>query len=359
VDVGKGAMRRLAPIDMEHQQVYDAQAKHLAGWMDPGNKPDKAVRESVDRLEGPARIRALHKLHGLTEVRVNPETKMREFLLHRGMTQSELNHHLKNKIDTKTSWTLHLDMASKFAGDKGKVASAWVPESHIHHVPIAVGAHDAQYVPFSNSIKDEHEVFVNPHSLNLNKAAFADSRPQIKNTDHGVLKTTPLSRATVHEWRSNSQPNFATRVVQDHDGNIQFAKQKGDHEPDGSWTDIPWASKGHFEHPDALEGDWHVDHPYIGEKIEDYKTKRALNMEPKTPEAERIINFHNDASPHIQKLNDHANGDASLPLEQFNQHKSAITKMAQEHNLPVPNRYKNQAHDHVSPNHVIVSGDKT
>lgn len=143
---------------------------------------DDANREDIPRLEGNARSRGLHKLHSQTQVRKNPETGEREFLLYRGRTMADINN---NGLESLSSFTPDPQVAKDFNRDVvisnltddhpydhfgdgehltdhakaleamgddkaakkdyvkkhfGHVYKAWVPESAIHHIPNAIGS---------------------------------------------------------------------------------------------------------------------------------------------------------------------------------------------------------------------------
>jgi hypothetical protein len=167
----KGAMQRVAPISPQDKSKYSGQVKQLKNWLssDPEDKSAQKVRESSERLEGPGRIRALHKLHSLTKVRKNPTTGEREFLLHRSMSNEELDSHKKGKVSNKTSWSPYKATGFEDNGDNygyDTKVSAWIPESHIHHIPIAV-ADRTKRTPMHEMMEKEHEVIVNPHQMQL------------------------------------------------------------------------------------------------------------------------------------------------------------------------------------------------
>lgn len=165
--LNKGVMQRIAPISPVDKVKYSAQAKHIQPWI-RGKAPDHSIRETVDRLDGPARTRALHKLHKITQVRKNPNTGEREFLLRRSMSNNEFDAHNKGAIKQKTSWTPYNETGSNFEdeGDYDRVVWAWVPEKHIHHIPIAVSKR-GQDEHLDSLIEKEHEVIVDPHRLQI------------------------------------------------------------------------------------------------------------------------------------------------------------------------------------------------
>ena len=154
ITLSKGSLQSRNKFDTrspEVQQIASDQQK----WT--GSREDKATRGDLPRMEGAARVRALHKLHSKTQVRVNPSGE-REFLMHRGVGNEER----KNKNDdvngktnyTKfavTSWSPHKHIAQRFAeyrspnwqDPKDNIVSAWIPESSISHSVRQYNTHDA------------------------------------------------------------------------------------------------------------------------------------------------------------------------------------------------------------------------
>jgi len=137
-------------------------------------------REQIMRLEGGHRDRALVDLGAKTKVRQGSEG--REFLLHRGMSQDEFRDHREGNFGQKTSWTPDPRVANEFSGTPGRdtVASAWIPEEHIHHVPLQIGSHkeDTKH-PTPPAHRDEHEIIVNPHVLNWADESEIKQKPSI------------------------------------------------------------------------------------------------------------------------------------------------------------------------------------
>jgi hypothetical protein len=130
--------------------------KHLSqiafAWMNnPANtQAREALANSQHVLSPQQREQLLQRLAQKTEVRINPKTKNREFLLHRGVSTEEKNNSIQNNTvyhPTASSWTPHYHIAHAFAmenlsneralagGDRSNiineshnnVISAWVP----------------------------------------------------------------------------------------------------------------------------------------------------------------------------------------------------------------------------------------
>lgn len=171
LDIMKGAMQKLAPYDPGKHSNKE-EHKRTENWTkesftDPELQADaRDHRAQVPSMHANAKVRALHKLTGKTQVRRHPKTGERMFLLHRGMAESEFQtNHINGMANyapnTFTSWTPRYDIASGFASDhiedgtKPRVVSAWIPESQIHNVP------NQTMIPDENAqFRNEHEVIV-------------------------------------------------------------------------------------------------------------------------------------------------------------------------------------------------------
>lgn len=174
----KGALRREAPFNPE-KDVPSAEVHHAKEWVKQ-NRP--VQRERLPRHEGAIRMRALNKLANHTASRRNPTTGEREFLLHRGMSAIEHNGHVSGELPpTHSSWTPSHDQARQFANDysdddgmgtknpePGHLASAWIPEKHIHNFPFML-SHD----PAIKGYRPEFETVVAPHEYNIISAPTA------------------------------------------------------------------------------------------------------------------------------------------------------------------------------------------
>lgn len=180
----KGAMARLAPYNPN--SVSEKERYKAASWMQDRNREARDNLQSLQEIAPAAKVRALHQLSGKTSVRVNPHTKEREFLLHRGAGPIEAREYRDNKrTDALTSWTPHVNTAIGFANDhwhgtmQGKetkdyfneigvdpivaphMVSAWIPESQIHHAPRMIEPREKN----DESYSSEHEIIVKPHYL--------------------------------------------------------------------------------------------------------------------------------------------------------------------------------------------------
>ena len=171
----KGSFQRRKPYNPRSQESID----QFKG----SNKPREWIhghlsqdsRESWPRIEGNARDRALHKLSGMTETKVDKEGK-RTFLLHRGVGQGE--HQNKIDHDTNTakhkgiwSWTPDHAVATGFSNDQhmNRTLSAWVHEDDIHAVPFQTGTHafgsrfgrkKHAHEGLARRLKDEKEIMI-------------------------------------------------------------------------------------------------------------------------------------------------------------------------------------------------------
>jgi hypothetical protein len=175
----KGAMQRLHPFTPRAPGISETYTKPINSWV--GADEDSKAREQLGLIgmEPNARARALHKLHSSTEVRRNPSTSEREFLLHRGFSNSQV-HTLKtpgtyDSTSPRTdkpakkralpysSWSVDPEQAHTY----DHMVSAFVPESKI-----------AFYIPQYNKMpgvnrdtnelmEDEKEAIVSPGKFDI------------------------------------------------------------------------------------------------------------------------------------------------------------------------------------------------
>jgi 8-oxo-dGTP pyrophosphatase MutT (NUDIX family) len=177
----KGVMRRIAPGARWSDQ-------NLEDWVG-GSDENKHL---IQRIEGPARLRALHRLFKLTNVRKGP-TGEREYLLHRGVSKDE---HAATVVDGKhasvqrSSWTPKHGVAVSFARDYNKydsednshILSAWVPESRILTIPNSMNSQPRKihrrvgniYVP------DQHDTWIRPTGGLVNEEEVMVSPTKMK-----------------------------------------------------------------------------------------------------------------------------------------------------------------------------------
>ena len=184
-DLQKGAARKqwpFNPVEDVPQKTRDDVTKLVSGsthFRDRISEPEGREKNALNR--------GLHKLHGLTQARKNPNTGEREFLLHRGVDTEEAGKIKSGKLlENRTSWTPDFSVADSFANDYAdsftddyktgidkKTFSAWIPEKHIAHIPNTIGQAKSYRRPRSgkeiksNALSHEHEVVVNPHQFQL------------------------------------------------------------------------------------------------------------------------------------------------------------------------------------------------
>lgn len=150
-------------VDPEHRRKGVATAMYRHAEAATG----RTVLPAVHQIE------LGQKLSSQTKVRRAKDGK-REFLLHRGMSSGEYDKSGGGTTHpTHTSWTPKLGIAHSRAEDPshpepGRVASAWVHERNIHHVPNQlgdVGTGPLGGKPFrgKNDFRAEYEVIVGPN----------------------------------------------------------------------------------------------------------------------------------------------------------------------------------------------------
>jgi GNAT superfamily N-acetyltransferase len=135
-DLQKGSLQRRNPFNPLSKENETTQTKQRM-WT---HEEMSEMRDSLPKMEGAARLRALNKLAAKTHVRKDPKTGERLFLMHRGMGREEYkgahdhkNGYTKYEIGERTSWTPKYDVPYDFATAGGGVVSAWIPESSIIH----------------------------------------------------------------------------------------------------------------------------------------------------------------------------------------------------------------------------------
>jgi Phosphatidylinositol 3- and 4-kinase. len=176
-DLSKGAMQRLHSFNPQSPGTSETYAEPLNNWVSD-EQPKAREQLGLMGMEPSAKARALHKLHAKTEVRRNPHTNEREFLLHRGFGATQLQNLKAGKFDSTaprtdkkkanrtipyTSWSV--DPNETHTSDF--MVSAWVPESKI-----------ASYLPQYNKLpglnetsnqlmQDEKEVIAEPGQYDI------------------------------------------------------------------------------------------------------------------------------------------------------------------------------------------------
>lgn len=188
----KGVNRRLFPVNQEqkdHRATFGQRLnEHLFNWqklVEP--KAKEALDSPIGRLPENTNKRAMMRLMGKTKSRKNPETGEFEFLMHRGISQKELNTAIdlpsrSTAHGNHTAWTPNLETAKHFhqlrgrPEGKGGLVSAWIPQSAISTVPKHWGTysdfnreyeHQPKKGKGRNEYSGEHEVLVRPGNYSL------------------------------------------------------------------------------------------------------------------------------------------------------------------------------------------------
>jgi len=222
------AQRRIPfnPADVPHEE----HRQHVEDWT---AYAEPQYRNSIPRLEGNARKRALHKLGSQTNTRIG-ESGEREFLLFRGNTAGDFNHGLSGL----SSFTPKFDHAKRFADEGQKhllseegispekqaqvkqnhtIHHAWVPESAIHHIPNAIGTqindwqnYDQDH-PKKNHWYAEHEVIINTpkvkiHTENADVAASKFKSPQTDVNTRIIARASGLKKSAKEYKEGHEAP---------------------------------------------------------------------------------------------------------------------------------------------------------
>lgn len=170
----KGSFHRKHPYNPKHD-IGPGEFEPLRVWANVGVGSE---RENIKPLPENAKARLLHKLSGQTKVKIMDGK--RHFLLHRGMSEREMNnHHMGDFVDYSgttpyfktNSWTPDHRVAYQFGN--GRVASAWVHEDDIINSPI-------MHWNISKRLKGEKEYIVRhtrPHPALNDEEALKLSIP--------------------------------------------------------------------------------------------------------------------------------------------------------------------------------------
>lgn len=173
-DLTKGSLQ--SRLKYNPNKISQDEAQRITDW-----QKNRGDRNSIPKLDENGRQRALMRLGRLTEVRRDPETGKRLFLLHRGMGEEERGssigqgHHMQLE---RKSWTPRKSIADSFArryseesgqkihdAKKSKAVSAWIHEDDIHsYLPQTGSVGDKasfnSQIKFPNDYMAEHEVIV-------------------------------------------------------------------------------------------------------------------------------------------------------------------------------------------------------
>lgn len=237
-DLQKGSLQRKLPFNPKAPENQDVTAKQREWTHDE----DQETRDSIPKMEGSPRVRALNKLAAKTHVRKHPETGERLFLMHRGMGSEEFTGANKDgktthETGTKTSWTPDKEVSDSFAAQgypnkgyelstdrAGGTVSAWIPESAIVHSVNqfnAPGTMDRKNILTGESIKhptsrsvterEENEWIVHHtqpfHHANLD--ALSDINSKINNKVTNIKPTPEVQSASIKKALEAGSGNVA------------------------------------------------------------------------------------------------------------------------------------------------------
>lgn len=232
--IEKGSLQRRQKFNPNQTPKFDATV--IDDWQDGQSQN---VRNLIPKLKGTARDRALHRIGASTKSRIN-QNGVREFLLHRGISDEEKDMYVKDKKvmhpeNTKTSWSPNIGIARRFANKRdGHIVSAWIPESDVHHFPRILGSlwdrKNGKPVLGSNDYAGENEVIVhhtspyegevsytfNPHQMQLTPTGSAldtSQRPsRIENLLHerkrSIQKSENIQKALSPDELSQQKYRF-------------------------------------------------------------------------------------------------------------------------------------------------------
>src|SRR5690606_11985006 len=126
--IQKGAAQRIAPFNPNKDVSLDEHG-HLYSWQRYGQdgplegEQPQTLREELPSMHPHARKRGLMRLAAKTQVRRDPETGEREYLLHRGVLEHEREYVAEDgksyRYHDRSSWTPHLHVAQSFTKPEG------------------------------------------------------------------------------------------------------------------------------------------------------------------------------------------------------------------------------------------------
>lgn len=172
-----GSVRSRYPFNPS--KIDDETIKNLDQWVMEGVSN---ARKKLPNMGQNEKFRALHKLHGETDVRINPETGEREFKLFRGMGPQEAAQWAETgSLDSPSSWTPRIKIAERFKNtnpdETAETLEAWIPESAIKSVPYQYGQKTG--LGFGeNKYKGEKEIIISPKSK-INPKTYDKSNDNI------------------------------------------------------------------------------------------------------------------------------------------------------------------------------------
>jgi 8-oxo-dGTP diphosphatase len=221
-ELEKGSMRRKAPFD-PRTALTDTERDHMADWQGgPAIEGRPFHREQLTRMEGNARVRALHRLSGVAQTKLVDGKRL--FLLHRGMSPQEHDMTVRDgRIErpwSHSSWTPRESLANNFANpyikNPGKLVSAWIHEDDIHTIPKQFGGVDAEYAAAAghqkNRLANEHEVVVRAgHSSEIHQVRTAE-------------KPTSWSSDRIHDAPRNLDDKINIKGAQEQKDRKLFGK---------------------------------------------------------------------------------------------------------------------------------------
>ena len=321
-DLNKGVARRLMPFN-PRKDVGEFERQDMKDWQSGEAQND--IRDSSEAISGNARKRALHQLHGWAETRKHPVTGEREFLLHRGVSAEErdfTNTGKSYQSHRAASWSPDVQVGLQFAGeyqnkDKSKnMASAWIPESKIKHIPGAI--QPSEY-------SGEREVITHPGEFEYaqNPAQYVkddndQSGHKIKDrkfwnhlrqgTRNSVKAATlsPSEGAPMEKAVNSHENTSAQKALQDfhkrYAGIIQSIRNKeplhpshvANYEQARSQLAIPYNTEPKHV-PPAVERESRPKPAYQPPRTIDYSAMNAVNKKPEGPSLDYTRPKHAEA----------------------------------------------------------------
>jgi hypothetical protein len=216
----KGYAQKKLPVDPNKESQMNAML--IDKWQNEQYTPTRAL---IKPLTGNLRQRALNRLAGTTKVRKAKDGK-REFLLYRGVSDSEKDSALDNNVlnypeNQYTSWTPHQGIAGRFANSRmGHIIGAWIHENDIQHYPKMVGnvyeRHKGKPIKSANDYAGEDEIIVRhtrPHEGHVTHSFSTDSNFIKYNTKSPIKNEIKPERLVASEEKKNNEDFLKEEIL--------------------------------------------------------------------------------------------------------------------------------------------------
>jgi len=193
LDKADGAMKRLAPATPSSVEPRS----EIEFWQHNGESAKEEIPRMDEDGEDEQNLlkRGLHRLHGLTDVRMNPTTNEREFLMWRAAHPYDVDFESapgKVSIPSRSSWSPDSKYVNENFWDpdsKSEFLGAWIPQSSIVSIPHMYGNASGAG---SNPFREEREHIVEPGKYDVH------SHSSEQGLDKSGIGNLPMPGAPAH-----------------------------------------------------------------------------------------------------------------------------------------------------------------